>query len=64
MTEGILIGTVAMEELLEAYETHRAEEEGDITGAEALEIAASLRPMIAAEVVRVLDDKEKPGGGW
>jgi hypothetical protein len=51
-------------ELLKSYETHRAEEEGDIIGVEALEIAASLRPMIAAEVVRVLNDKEKPGGGW
>jgi hypothetical protein len=62
MTEGKPRGTVAMEELLEAYETHHAEEEGHITGAEALEIAASLRPMIAAEVVQVLDDKAKPGG--
>ena len=40
-----------MEELLEAHETHPAEEEGDITGVEALEIAASLRTMIAEEVV-------------
>jgi hypothetical protein len=64
MTEGKPTGTVAMEELLLAYETHRAEEEGDITGTVALEIAASLRPMIAAEVVRVLGDKAKPGGGW
>ena len=53
-----------MEELLKAYETHPAEEEVDTTGTEALEIAASLRPMIAAEVVQVLDDKAKPGGGW
>ena len=30
---------------------------------EALEIAAFLRQMIAAEVVQVLDDKAKPGGG-
>lgn len=51
-----------MEELLEAYETHHAEEEGDTTGTEALEIAASLRPMIAAEVVQVLEDKAQPGG--
>ena len=64
MIEGRPRGTVAMEELLEALETHPAEEEGDITGVEALEIAASLRPMIAAEVVQVLDDKAKPGGGW
>jgi len=64
MTEGKPTWTAAMEELLEAYETHRAEEEGDTTGTEALKIAASLRPMIAAEVVRVLDDKAKPGGGW
>lgn len=64
MTEGTPTWTVAMEELLKAYETHPAEEEGDTTGTEALEIAASLHPMIAAEVVRVLDDKEKPGGGW
>ena len=64
MTEGIPIGTVAMEELLEAYETPPAEEEGDTTGVEAVEIAASLRPMIAAEVVQVLDDKAKLGGGW
>ena len=62
MTEGIPIGAVAMEELLEAHETHPAEEEGDITGVEALEIAASLRPMIAAEVVQVLDDKARLGG--
>ena len=64
MTEGKPTWTAAMEELLEACETHRAEEEGNITGVEALEIAASLRPMIAAEVVQVLDDKAKPGGGW
>jgi hypothetical protein len=64
MTEGIPIGTVAMEELLEAHETYPVEEEGDITGVEALEIATSFRPMIAAEVVQVLDDKAKPGGGW
>jgi hypothetical protein len=61
MTEGKPRGTVAMEELLEACETHRAEEEGDTTGTETLEIAASLRPIIAAEVVRVLDDKAQPG---
>jgi len=53
-----------MEELLEACETHRAEEEGNITWVEPLEIAAPLRPRIAAEVVQVLDDKAKPGGGW
>ena len=64
MTEGTPTWTVEMEELLEAYETHRAEEERDTTGTEALEIAASLRPMIAAEVVQVLDDKARPGGGW
>ena len=63
MTDGKPTWTAAMEELLEACETHRAEEEGNITGVEALEIAASLRPMIAAEVVQVLDDKAKPGGG-
>jgi hypothetical protein len=62
MSEGKPTGTVAMEELLNAYETHRAEEEGVTTGTEALEIAASLRPMIAAEVVQVLDDKARPGG--
>jgi hypothetical protein len=61
MTEGKPTGTVAMEKLLEAYEIHRAEEEGDTIGTEVLEIAASLRPMIAAEVVQVLDDKAKPG---
>ena len=27
-------------------------------------LTARLRPMIAAEVVQVLDDKAKPGGGW
>jgi hypothetical protein len=64
ITGGIPKGTVAIEELLNAYEAHPAEEEGDITGVEALEIAASLRPMIEAEVMHVLDDKEKPGGGW
>ena len=64
MTEGKPTWTVAMEELLEACETHRAEEEGNITWVEPLEIGASLRPMIAAEVVQVLDDKAKPGGGW
>jgi hypothetical protein len=64
MTEGKPKGTVAMEELLEAYETHRAEEEENITWVEPLEIATSLRPIIAAEVVQVLDDKAKPGGGW
>jgi hypothetical protein len=64
MTAGKPVGTVATEEPLETYETHRAEQEGDISGAEALEIAASLRPRIAAEVVRVLDDKARPGGGW
>ena len=64
MTEGKPRGTAAMEELLEACKTHRAEEKGDNTGTEALEIAASLRPMIAAEVVQVLPDKAKPGGGW
>ena len=64
MTEGIPIGTAAMEELLETHETHPAEKEGDITGVEALEMAASLRPMIAAEVVQVLDDKARLGGGW
>ena len=26
-------------------------------------LTARLRPMIAAEVVQVLDDKAKPGGG-
>jgi hypothetical protein len=62
MTEETPTWTVEMEELLEAYETHRAEEEGDTTGTEALEIAASLRPMIAAEVVQVLEDKAQPGG--
>jgi hypothetical protein len=62
MTEGKPTGTVAMEELVEAYETHHAEEEGDTTVTEALEIVASLRPMIAAEVVQVLDDKAQPGG--
>ena len=51
MTERTPTWTAAMEELLQTYETHRAEEEEDITGVEALEIAASLRPMIAAEVV-------------
>jgi hypothetical protein len=64
MTEGIPIGPVAMEELLEAHETHPVEEEGNITGVEALEIAASLRPMIANEVVQVLDDKARLGGRW
>jgi hypothetical protein len=64
MTEGTPTWTVEMEELLEAYETHRAEEERDTPGPEALEIAVSLRPMIAAEVVQVLDDKARPGGGW
>jgi hypothetical protein len=64
MTEGKPRGTVAMEELPEACETYPAEEKGYITGTEALEIAASLRPMIAAEVAQVLDDKAKPGGGW
>jgi hypothetical protein len=64
MTEEIPIGKVAMEELLNANEAHPAEEEGDITGVEALEIAASLRPMIAAEVVQVPVDKARPGGGW
>jgi hypothetical protein len=64
MTEGKPTWTAAMEELLEACETHRAEEEGDTTGTEALGMATSLRPMIEAEVMHVLDDKEKPGGGW
>jgi hypothetical protein len=64
MTEGKPTWTAAMEELLEACETHRAEEEGNITWVEPLEIAASLHPMIAAEVVQVLDDKAKPGAGW
>jgi hypothetical protein len=63
MTEGKPTWTAAMEELQEACETHRAEEEEDTTGTEALEMVASLRPMIAAEVVQVLDDKAKPGGG-
>jgi hypothetical protein len=64
ISEGKPTGIVTMEELLEAYETHRKEEEGDTIGTEALEIAASLRPRIAAEVVQVLDDKAKPGSGW
>jgi hypothetical protein len=64
MTEGTPAWAVAMEELLEAHETHPAEEEVDTTGTEALEIAASLRPMIAAEVVQVPDDKARPRGGW
>ena len=51
ITEGKSLELMAMEELLEAHETHPAEEEVDTTGTEALEIAASLRPMIAAEVV-------------
>jgi hypothetical protein len=61
MTEGKPTWTAAMEKLLEACETHRAEEEGDTNGTETLEIASSLRPIIAAEVVRVLDDKAQPG---